>query len=57
MKIAKSQKAVVLTLRRKVIDDDMNGLEKSMTDSLEAVMVRSAAIQSISSRNNIPTRP
>ena len=35
----------------------MKGLENSMTLSLEAVMVRSAAITSISFLSNIPTSP
>ena len=35
----------------------MKGLEKSITDNLAAVTVKSAAMQSISFLNNIPTNP
>ena len=46
-----------LTRSRSVIEDDMKGWEKSITSSLAAVTVRSAAIQSSSSLSSIPTRP
>ena len=35
----------------------MKGSENSRTDNLAAVTVKSAAIQSISRRSNIPTSP
>ena len=46
-----------LTRSRSVIEDDMKGWEKSITSSLAAVTVRSAAMQSSSSLSSIPTRP
>ena len=55
-KAAKSHNEL-LTCKRNVIDDDMKGLEKSITDNLAAVTVKSAAIQSISFLNSIPTKP
>ena len=55
-KLAKSHNEL-LTCKRKVIDDDMKGLEKSITDNLAAVTVKSAAMQSISFLSSIPTNP
>ena len=51
------RRPLIHTCKRKVIDDDMKGLEKSMTVSLAAVTVRSAAMRSISFLINIPTNP
>jgi len=45
------------SFRRNFIEDDMKGSENSRTDNLAAVTVKSAAIQSISRRSNIPTSP